>query len=191
MEYTQQQKDLAAIRRLALPKDDEQGPKRRVPRTAVMRDVIIAGVRLDPERPILAEWSETPYTRVTSTKSEMRNGKWVYDAGDGMGVSIGEKHKVRSVAWPTIGEVREVSALDYELIAREAMRAKEKPRFEPVPKETKVRGPILPPNFPSSPEKARRIVATATRKAPEELTLEEMITYFEKAQKAKGAIFKL
>ncbi len=147
--------------------------------------LIFENVQLDPERATLDEWKLTPYDHVTTFKEDpSKPAGQKIDAGDGFGVVMKGRapYKVRSLRRPSLGEVRELNALEYWIL-KESARNQNPPRWEPVPDETAPRGPILPANFPSSDAKARQIAAKGLRKPADELTFKQILEFFQKRTK--------
>jgi hypothetical protein len=84
---------------------------------------------------------------------------------------------VRCLQGAQAGAVVELSAVQYILCRAESCGDNHNPRFEPVPDNEPLHDPILPPNFPSNYQKARRIASRALKKSPDEITLEDCIKF--------------
>lgn len=180
-----QREHLASMRHLNARKPQDENRAKAWPYSKAVL-ILFENVALDPERQVLDEWKPTPYDRMTSFKQDgSRPPGQQIDAGDGFGVVVKGRapFKVRSLHRPSLGEVKEVNALEYWLL-KQAEQNLTTPRWEPVPDETPVRGPLLPPGFPSSDAKARQIAAKGLRKPAEELTFKQILEYFQKRTKA-------
>ncbi len=175
----QQREQLAHVRRLNTAPDlsrSQTVPYRRA--EILLRE----GILLDPKRPVASEWERTPYDNGRTMMRYVPSDKgYRIDAGDGPGVTVGGKHKVRVLRGPQAGAVKEVSSLDYYLIrcAATGVANPSNLEHEPVPSDTPLCGPLLPANMPSNFGKAKRLAAAGLKKPEGELTAPEVIKFFE------------
>jgi hypothetical protein len=191
-----QQKQLAHIRRIkpqAVEPELNQRYKQRFDYKTV--EVFIRdGVRLDEKRSVLKAWKRTAHDGLYRFSYVSTNEGEKLDFGDGPGVSDDSNgpFKVRVLApmrgfngdgFIDVGQVIEVPATRYCIIrsaelARETSGLGARPRFEPVPDETPLRGPVLPAGFPSHLPKAFKMAAKDLNKPEKDLTFSEVVKWF-------------
>jgi hypothetical protein len=103
----------------------------------------------------------------------------------------GDFFKVRVSRGLKLGAVLNLSPLDYFLAKGESTLpgASNHPRYEPVPDNCPLQGPILPPNLPTDMADARQQAARGLKKEEKEITFAEIVKFFSKRQKNQFEIF--
>lgn len=140
---------------------------------------VAAGVELDPNRPLSKFWKPTPYDGRSLIIDNSRPADQRIDAGDGFGRFIDghPPYKIRHLRRPRLGEVQEVSSIEYYQ-CRMASQDNPNPPFEPVPDSTPVSPRLFPADMPTDYAKAQRVAGKHLKKAPEELTIQEIIKFY-------------
>jgi hypothetical protein len=185
---TQQQQDLAKIRRLSMaPNYDEKLPKPQpVKQTAIE---LSSGVWLDPSRPTMKTWPRTDYDRVGMLiiKEVVVGDKRQNDLGDGPGCFSCGPYRCRQLfntRDKRIGAVVDLDAAQY--LAARSQAKDMKPRWEPVPEDTPLSDGVLPEGWPSPPhDRERLLCAKALKKDADEISFSALVDWWKDRQKLK------